>query len=258
MRRLGMKRALLVIVCALASLGVGRCDPNRACPTGMQAIEGVTVEDVIAALKAGNVEEPLCECRPGYELNNPSDWTAGCHAVETPTPTPAPIPTVEPTATPTSPVATPTATPSPAPTPEPTPAPTPEPGVCGGGPPNCITIDVRCAGGTACGIPTSAKNPQLRPGDYKLVLDASYCRNNPWNKVHDFDPCYPGPIQSWEQRELMHWCDDPECHVDCNEPISTPGLNPHLLTCGRFDFPSKTEFTACGHGVCGSSVVKIR
>lgn len=118
-----------IVILGLASMGQ-RCDPNRACPTGMQPAPGIGLEEILQAVKSGNpTNTELCECREGYEPNG-TTWIQGCHPSETPTtvttlstPTPTPVPTPKPTPTPT-PISTPTP-PVPGPTSEPSPEPTP-------------------------------------------------------------------------------------------------------------------------------------
>ena len=132
-------RRLVVVLFAVASMGKA-CDP---CPTGTKPAPGVSLEEIIDAIKAGNpTETPLCVCRDGYEPNGPT-WIQGCHPSVTPTtvtmpstPTPTPT-TVTMPSTPT-PTPKPTATPSPTPSPVATPTPpvedpTPTPCESGGG-----------------------------------------------------------------------------------------------------------------------------
>jgi hypothetical protein len=117
---------------------------------------------------------------------------------------------------------------------------------CTTGYPTGATIDVRCAGGTDCGIPDPpgwAKGDvtpvPLRfaqwPDHWKVILDMSYYRGSPGNKIHKYldaantvlNPCYPGPVLEWRQEEKVHNCGDAVCLLDCQSPpwsFETHGL----------------------------------
>ncbi len=152
-----------------------------------------------------------------------------------------------------SPLAGPTPTPTPTPEPddaedpededvaaEPTPEPTPDPDNCPG---LGVTIGARCAGSTPdCGIPDSSKAPTVEMGS-KVVLDASYYLDQPWNKVHAEDECYPGPIDHWRT----------DSSVYCREPTS----NNHVITCGPFQEEGSYFFQACGAGLCEEIYVEV-
>lgn len=147
-----------------------------------------------------------------------------------------------------SPTATPTPTPAevepePDPEPDPTPEPTPTPqyGSCPG---IEITIGARCAGSTPnCGIDGVTKTPRVDVGA-KVMLDASYYIGQPGNKIHDYDPCYPGPMNGWDTPGGVH----------CGNPIS----NNHVITCGPYQNTGTYDFEVCGGGTCGSITVRVQ
>jgi hypothetical protein len=108
-----------------------------------------------------------------------------------------------------------------------------------------ITIDGSCGGSTPdCGI-TNYKAPEVAAARAaKVVLDASYFINNPWNKVHHYDACYPGPMTGWTNNT----------GISCTEPYS----NNHVMTCGPFTNPGSYSYRVCGAGICRSITVTVR
>lgn len=153
----------------------------------------------------------------------------------------------------------------PAPTPPPLPTPHPPSPVCTAGPPDCMTIDVSCAGSTDCGIaapPGWAKggpvpiqlNRKVWPKHWVVKLDVSYCRGSPGNKIHAEDACYPGPISEWTNQTLVHNCGDAECHNDGGTPF--PGKHVLRLEGGH---TGKWEYTAHGElGLTATAVLEVR
>jgi hypothetical protein len=171
-------------------------------------------------------ETPTAPSHTGMRLSVPV--VVGGYSASSPTPAPTASPSPDPS---------PTATPTPVPTPEPSPSATPPPDCPGLG----VTLGARCAGATPdCGI-TDPKNPVVEP-DSKAVIDASYFIDAPWNKVHEGDACYPGPIEVW----------DTPGGLKCRPPFA----NGHAITCGPFPKSGRFEFRACGAGLCGHLTVR--
>lgn len=123
---MSLRAVALLVLASAASCGL-KCDPNRACPTGMRP-----VLDDQAQLGF------RCVCRDGLV---PKTDGPGCVAPASPTTT-----TTLPAATPTTPPVQPPAQ-TPAPQPDPSPSPTPEPCICPGlcpGDPYYESIDPYC------------------------------------------------------------------------------------------------------------------
>jgi hypothetical protein len=182
-------------------------------------------------------ETPTAPSSGGFRVHVPLVAATNAGPAPTPTPLPSSTPTPDPNPTP-----TPTPSPSPTPEPSPTPVPSPTPPECAG---MGITIDGSCAGGSPdCGI-TNYKAPQVQASYApKVVLDASYFINTRANKVHSYDACYPGPIESWRSHSGMK----------CGDPYS----NNHVITCGPFNTRGSYSFEACGAGLCSSITVTVR
>lgn len=130
---------------------------------------------------------------------------------------------------------------------------------CAAGPPDCMTIDVRCGGaGLPCGIgpPGWAKGgpvpiqlnryvwTEADPRHWVVILDVSYCRGAPGNKVHAEDACYPGPVLKWTNETLVHNCGAPKCHNDGG----TPFPEKHIL---RLEGGHTGEWKYTAHGQLG-------
>jgi hypothetical protein len=94
-----------------------------------------------------------------------------------------------------------------------------------------------------------AKNPVLyAAANSNMFWSASYFRGQPWNKIHDYDPCYPGPIETWEEEVISgDHIDASDCWSDC-----------HNLTLFGLSFVTHNRYTACGQGLCGSATVTVR
>lgn len=153
------------------------------------------------------------------------------------------------------------------PTPGPISTPTPPPITEGMG----ITIAITCAGSAPnCGVQETT-GPSIDTGrvfraplrsefqGYKL--DASYYLNTRGNKIHVYDPRFPGPLTSWRQDVLFG--DD----IDCSDFTDHPeGMT---ITCRGVRYPkpeddpgyingTRNRFTACNaQGLCGSVTLEV-
>jgi hypothetical protein len=138
-----------------------------------------------------------------------------------------------------------------------TPAPTPVEGIG-------ITIGVRCGGASPnCDVHEASPEPNRRwrarivgtPGGTTLILDSSYYLGQQGNKIHDYDPRYPGPIESWHEDVISgDW-------IDCTMPGEIDP-NGHVLRCSGIDHAydpgTRNRWTVCGPaGVCGSVTVEV-
>ena len=95
-------------------------------------------------------------------------------------------------------------------------------------------------------------NRYVWPRHWVTILDVSYFRGVPGNKVHAEDPCYPGPISKWTNRTLVHNCGDPKCHNDGGTQA-----NGHLLRL-EGGHTGKWKYTAHGVGLTASAVLEVR
>ncbi len=133
--------------------------------------------------------------------------------------------------------------------------------------PECTTgFPDRLVIGATC----SPRTPNCTLGDHKapvlkksevasLKLDASYALGSRRNKVHrilkdgSINPCYPGPVVSWDQYENSN-CGDSTCHVDCTAPFA----NGHVILAQKFGHSGTFRFVACGSlNLCGEIVVRV-
>jgi hypothetical protein len=157
-----------------------------------------------------------------------------------------PVPLPQPGDSAGTPTATPTPTPDvdePEPVEPPDPTPTPAPAQGAACPGIQITIGARCAGLTPnCGIDGVTKTPTVVVGS-KVMLDASYYIGSPNHKIHDYDPCYPGPMSGWDTPGGVH----------CGQPIS----GNHVITCGPYEDQGAYDFEVCGAGTCAGITVQV-
>ena len=134
--------------------------------------------------------------------------------------------------------------------PEPTPVETPTPG-------ECVALShLKIVGFCAGCCPGCMENggdwgnpPILKAQPPKnMYLSATYVDVN-GREIHSYDRCYPGGVDGgWTERVMAG------DHIDAGDPWS----DGHNLTLYDLDFPTRNRYTACGHGVCGNTLVTVR
>jgi len=144
--------------------------------------------------------------------------------------------------------------------PEPTPEPPPviPPTVEG----MSITIVVTCGGKSPNCSPKEVQGylPNDRHWDGKIqgdigksdfVLDASYYLNTQANKIHSYDPRFPGPLGEWEQLA------GPD-HVDCTDLFAIDS-NGMVIRCMDVAVPGTYVWKACNPArICGQVAINVR